>query len=104
MKLPDKERIWLDDERPMPAGYTLHLQTADGAISALQKLPVEAISIDCDLGDNAGRGYDVALALTALWEAGKLRDIQATCHSQNPVEKAAVESCWQRARERLGMG
>lgn len=52
--------LWLDDERPAPAGWTW-VHTATEAIEWLSKGTVLEISLDHDLGDGeqAGTGYDV---------------------------------------------
>ncbi|MGO9833558.1 MAG: YpsA SLOG family protein [Polyangiaceae bacterium] len=53
-------RIWLDDVRPEPAGWT-RAKTAREAIALLEAGGVEAISLDHDLGDETtcGTGYEV---------------------------------------------
>ena len=44
-------RVWLDDRRRMPIGYTHWVKTADEAIALLEAYDVEHISLDHDLGD-----------------------------------------------------
>lgn len=52
-------KLWLDDERPAPAGWTL-AKTAADAIDLLRSGDVSEVSPDHDLGDDiAGTGYDV---------------------------------------------
>jgi hypothetical protein len=56
-------KIYLDDERPAPAGWTL-MRWPHEVIAALQTECVSAISLDHDLGnDQIGTGYDVLLWL-----------------------------------------
>ncbi|MGO9837683.1 MAG: YpsA SLOG family protein [Polyangiaceae bacterium] len=54
-------RVWLDDVRPAPAGWT-HAKTARETIALLAAGGVVEISLDHDLGDEAtcGTGYEVA--------------------------------------------
>lgn len=54
-------RVFLDDERVPPAGWTL-VRWPDEAIALLERGGVEEISLDHDLGDDRrGTGYDVVL-------------------------------------------
>ncbi len=54
-------QVYLDDERPTPAGWT-RVYWPDEAIALLETGDVEEISLDHDLGDDArGTGYDVIL-------------------------------------------
>jgi hypothetical protein len=46
--------IWLDDERPMPAGFDVHVKTAKDAIALLAQGNVTLISLDHDLGEGNG--------------------------------------------------
>jgi hypothetical protein len=96
-------KIWLDDERPIPPGYDLHVRNEMDAIGALLEhgTKVVTISLDCDLGYGYGSGYNVALWITGQWEEGKLLDLSVLCHSGNPVERAAVLLLIKRAKERL---
>jgi hypothetical protein len=54
-------RVWLDDVRPAPEGWT-RATTAHEAIALLEAGGIVEISLDHDLGDEAtcGTGYDVA--------------------------------------------
>lgn len=52
-------KIWLDDERPAPAGWTRCLWPQE-VIALLKTHNVAEVSLDHDLGDDArGTGYDV---------------------------------------------
>ncbi|KAB7774805.1 MULTISPECIES: cyclic-phosphate processing receiver domain-containing protein [unclassified Xanthomonas] len=54
-------RVFLDDERETPAGWT-RAYWPDDVIALLQTGKVEELSLDHDLGDDArGTGYDVVL-------------------------------------------
>lgn len=54
-------RIYLDDERPTPPGWT-RVYWPDEAIELLKTGRVTDISLDHDLGDDErGTGYDVVL-------------------------------------------
>ncbi|WP_026144135.1 cyclic-phosphate processing receiver domain-containing protein [Xanthomonas sp. SHU 199] len=54
-------RVFLDDERATPAGWT-RAYWPDDVIALLQTGKVEELSLDHDLGDDArGTGYDVVL-------------------------------------------
>lgn len=52
-------RIWLDDVRPMPAGFDVWCRTYEDVIDLMPT--ISYISFDHDLGDADTRtGYDVA--------------------------------------------
>ena len=58
-------RLWLDDERPMPISFDVHVRTAQAAIAVLSTMRgfVDEVSLDHDLGDydgDCGDGYEVA--------------------------------------------
>lgn len=54
-------KVWLDDERPAPDGWT-PVRWPEEAISLINKGNVSHISLDHDLGDDDhGTGYDVLL-------------------------------------------
>lgn len=91
-------RVWLDDERKMPEGYTVHVKTAHDAIDLLKTGTVEKISLDHDLGDEySNTGYDVAKWIEEAAHNGTLKQIRVTCHSQNPVGKQRINAALQNA-------
>ena len=80
-------KIWLDDERPMPSEFDFHVKTAVAAIELLAAGGVTAISLDHDLGDEGGTGYEVACYIEQGAYYGTLSPIEVTIHSANPVGK-----------------
>ena len=97
---PDDSIImWLDDERPMPGGYTHHVKTADQAIELLKTGKVITCSLDHDLGsDYNGTGYDVAKWIEEQAHAGTLAKVRCRVHSHNPAGaknmKLALQSAY----------
>lgn len=80
--------VWLDDKRPMPAGFDVHTINAHHAVMLLRVGLVDMISLDHDLGDEAiyGTGYTVAKAIEEMSDAGTLRRrLNVYLHTQNPV-------------------
>jgi hypothetical protein len=82
-------KIYLDDVRPTPTGWT-PAKTAAEAIALLTAGPVEAISLDHDLGETeaeVGTGYTVAVWLEEQAANGAWNLVPAaiTIHSANPV-------------------
>ena len=95
-------KIWLDDERPMPDGYDRHVRTAEEAISILKSGIVTVISLDHDLGENAGTGYEVACFIEEGAFSGTLSPMDVNIHSANPVGRNRMEQainnakkCWE---------
>ena len=91
-------KIWLDDERPMPAGFDCHVKTAAGAIELLAAGGVTAISLDHDLGDDVGTGYDVACYIEQGAYDGTLSPVEVTIHSANPVGRERMQNAINKAR------
>ena len=78
--------IWLDDLRPMPADFDIHVKTAKDAIEFITAGNVTKISLDHDLGEpENGDGYQVAKAIESLAYAGAIPPLQWAIHSGNPV-------------------
>lgn len=77
--------VWLDDERQMPQGYDVHVRTAPEAISLLAKGIVKFISLDHDLGEGAGTGYEVAKWIEQNAFEGTLTPVTWSVHSANTV-------------------
>lgn len=81
-------KLWIDDVRPAPAGYTHTATTAAEAIAHLQHAkdegePVEHIAFDHDLGEDMGVARDVRPVVRWLW----LNDVvpeSASVHTSNP--------------------
>ena len=91
-----KIRLWVDDERDpsdpkiqqlfKSKGNEIWAKNQQEAISYLEKGNVEYISLDCDLGENGGRGYKVAEWIEEKAYNKTLLPIDWDIHSQNPVE------------------
>ncbi len=79
-------KIFLDDCRPCPEGWTLAL-TAGEAIALLEQGNVEEISLDHDLGDEevCGSGYQVATWIEEKAFHGAISPLKWRIHSANPV-------------------
>lgn len=84
-------RIYLDDERPTPPGWTRCFWPYE-VIDLLQTHAVEEISLDHDLGnDEIGTGYDVLTwieeqVVTNQYSAPKIK-----VHSANPAARQRME-------------
>ncbi len=92
-------RVWLDDERPMPEGYDVHVRTAPEAIDLIRSGRVELISLDHDLGPpEAGTGYDVAKAIGEMAYHGRIPEMSFRVHTANPVGRKNIVDCLQNAK------
>jgi hypothetical protein len=88
--------IWLDDVRPMPVGYDLHVRTYwEFAQAIKENSRIGAISFDHDIA-SCMTGYHCILLVEEAIANGRM-DAPATmkCHSQNPVGRAAINSAIQ---------
>lgn len=83
-------RLWLDDLRPAPPGWT-KVRSVNAAIRLLETGSVTHASLDYDLGDYAedgGDGYHIVdwMAEHEVWPAEGV-----CCHSGNPTGRALIE-------------
>jgi len=84
-------RVWLDDERPAPPGWT-HVHWPDEAIRLLERGQVVEISLDHDLGDDRrGTGYDVILWLEEQVYLHGFEPPDIKVHSANTSARKKME-------------
>lgn len=88
-------KLWLDDLRPIPPGYTHHVKTAEECIELLKSGEVEEISLDHDLGHEK-TGYDVAKWIEA--NAANIKPMRLRVHSQNPVGVQNIKAALRNAK------
>ena len=84
-------KVFLDDVRPTPEGWTL-VRWPSEVIALLERGEVDELSLDHDLGDETITGYDV---LVWLEEAVALRGFKAPAvvvHSANVVGRKRMEN------------
>lgn len=92
-------KVWLDDERPMPAGFDRHVRTANEAIDIIKSGGVSLISLDHDLGeDSNGTGYDVAKFIEEGAFLGTVPPMEVRVHSANPVGASRMRMCIENAK------
>jgi len=91
-------RLWLDDERPMPAGFDVHVKTANEAISLIRSGGVSIVSLDHDLGENEMTGYEVAKFIEEGAFQGSLIPMEVRVHSANPVGAKNMAFCIDNAK------
>ncbi len=84
-------KVWLDDVRPMPSGWDVHIRTAIEASQLVLQGQVTDISLDHDLGEKDLTGYFVAKMIEDLAYHGTIPKINWTIHSANPVGRANME-------------
>jgi hypothetical protein len=76
-------RVFLDDERTTPEGWT-RVYWPDEAIQLLESGAVEEISLDHNLGDDEhGTGYDVVLWIEEAVALRGFKPPKITVHSAN---------------------
>lgn len=93
--------IWLDDVRPMPPDFDIHVKTAPEAIKVLEDHINDniRISFDHDLGedDGTGDGYDVAKWIEEQAYYGNIGPVKWSIHSDNPVGIADIKRAMESA-------
>jgi hypothetical protein len=89
-------KLWLDDERPAPPGW-VWAKTSSEATLHLASGRVEDVSLDHDLGEQSGTGYDVACFIEAGAYDGTLRRMTWHVHSGNPVGAARIARAMENA-------
>lgn len=87
-------RLWLDDERPAPEGWTRVFNQFQAIFmleaAGHEDFVVDAISLDHDLGPNAGDGYQVACWLEEQASMSRRVPGELYCHSANSVGRARI--------------
>ena len=86
-------RVWLDDIRPMPEGFDVHVKTFDEAKKLLLAGKVTKMSFDHDLGGEKNplgsppgkSGYALAQWVEEAAYFGKLPKFEWEVHSMNPA-------------------
>jgi hypothetical protein len=92
-------KIWLDDERPAPAGWVRAYWPED-AIGAMECNDVDVISLDHDLGDDKrGTGYDVLLWLEEAVAVHGVRPPLILVHTANPSARLKMEAAKKKIEE-----
>lgn len=86
-------KVWLDDERPMPDGFDIHARTSEKAVEYLKSGVVSMISLDHDLGEGNGTGYEVAKYIEESAFNGELSRMEVRVHSANPVGRMNIRRC-----------
>lgn len=86
-------KIWVDDVRPVPAGYE-GTKSVNETISLIEEIEknggsIDLIDLDHDLGDYARDGGDAINILDYLVMNEKLYPI--SIHTANPVGRANME-------------
>lgn len=81
-------KLWIDDVRPAPYGYSHSCKSVFDAISLIGAaeilgVPFELIDIDHDAGDYRDKGGDYIRILNWLEKTG--RNYPIRIHSMNPV-------------------
>lgn len=94
-------RVWLDDERPMPAeGYDVHVKNSHYMKSIIDTGHVTSIAFDHDMGGNNPTGYEIAKYLEEKYRNMELDHwITCTVHTSNPVGRANICRALQKAYE-----
>ncbi len=84
-------RVWLDDKRPAPDGWT-PCRWPYEVIALLKRGEVAEVSLDHDLGDDVyADGYDVLLWLErAVFEGFDPPEIRI--HTANPAARVRMEA------------
>ena len=86
-------KIWLDDERPAPEGY-VHCHSVNEVInrinqSEIDKVYIDLLDLDHDLGDYAKDGGDGIKLVDWLAETKKFYPIKL--HTMNPVGRENMQ-------------
>lgn len=81
-------KLWVDDVRPAPEGYTAWVKSTDAAIEMLRVwmdygFEIEVVDLDHDAGEYAAFGGDYIRVLD--WLERIMVSLPIHIHSQNPV-------------------
>ncbi|WP_372792099.1 DUF3293 domain-containing protein [Paraconexibacter sp.] len=85
-------RLYLDDTRPAPDGWTL-ARTAREAIAVLQRTPVDELSLDYDLPGEDGTAVTAWMTRERVWPL-----VSVSVHSSNPRGALALSEAIEQSR------
>jgi len=83
-------KVFLDDERDTPQGW-IRTCTPEETIHILSKHSVKMISLDHDLGENIGTGYDVLLWIENKVFTENYKSPEIIIHTSNPSARRKME-------------
>ncbi len=83
-------KIWLDDVRPMPAGFDVHCINSIQAVAFVCTGRVAHISLDHDLGGD-DKGQIVVDTIEELASESKIKRMTWDVHSANPEGRRYME-------------
>lgn len=82
-------KIWVDDVRKKPIGYTIQCYTTDNTISTIKLARSKGKRIELlDLDHDAGKFFDYGgdyIKILDWMEQNEINDIPIAIHSKNPV-------------------
>jgi hypothetical protein len=87
-------KIWLDDEREAPEGWHRCYSPHDCIVRILFGAEkVTEVSLDHDLGEDCGNGYDVLVALEQAVEDDMITELPIIhIHTANPPARVRMEA------------
>lgn len=86
-----KISVYLDDNRPTPKEFSVHVYTAQHVIDLLKFENVYRISLDNDLGPYSDlEGYKVANFIEEKAFEGKIKPLEVYVHSANVVREKEI--------------
>lgn len=104
-------KLWIDDLRPTPIGYTHTARTYSEAVALLAEHEFEFVSFDHDLAEEhysgdfsrAKSGYDIALYVEEAAATGALKPFRWAVHSMNPTGRARIAAALTSANRYWGV-
>jgi hypothetical protein len=78
-----KLQVYLDDERPIPPGFDVKVETEHEAIELIKQGNVEFISLDYNLASGCGDGVGVAEFIMKAYEKGELDFVDFHPHTSS---------------------
>lgn len=92
-------KIWLDDQRPMPTGFDLHITSAFEAMRLIALGEVTKIGLDHDLGneEEVGNGHMVSDFIEECAFFNRIPRIEWSIQSNNGPEVGRMSVAMRRA-------
>lgn len=92
-------KVWLDDKRPMPEGFDIHVVSAFEAIDMVKTGKVTKIGLDHDLGDETivGNGHMVSDFIEEAAYYNRIPRIEWSIQSSNGPEVSRMTIALRRA-------
>lgn len=90
-------KLWIDDKRPMPDDYDIHVYTVEDAIQHISKGIISHVGFDNDLGEGLREGYELACWIEEQAYYGNINSMTYSIQSDNSSARPRIRQAMENA-------